>query len=45
MCVRVYFYDGEVGLSSVGLAIYGAGVHTLLRPGEVGLPAMSGVGS
>ena len=41
---RIYFHDGEVGLSSVGSAIYGAGVHALLRPGEVGLPAMSGVG-
>ena len=37
MIVLVYFYDGEVGLSSVGSAIYCVGAHVLFRPGEVGL--------
>ena len=42
--IACIYFDGEVGLSSVGSAIYCAGVHALLRSGEVGLPAMSGVG-
>ena len=40
---RIYLFE-QVGLSTVGSAIYCGGARVLFRPREVGLPAMLAVG-